>query len=319
MVYMQRALELARRAVAISSPNPPVGAVIVKDGEIVGEGYTLSPGKSHAEVIAIKQAGYRANGSALYTTLEPCCHFGKTPPCTGQIIDSGIKEVHIAFVDPNPLVDGKGIQELKDAGIKIYLDEYSDQVSEIIEAYVKFMQSGEPFVVAKFAMSLDGKISTRSGQSKWITSEESRHVSRTLRSIVDGVLVGIGTVLQDDPMLTVRDQGGNSVDRQPLRIILDSSARIPLSSNMLKQPGSTLIATSDPSVETESRIKNLREMGVEIVSIPGEDGLVDLVELMKILGQRGILSIMVEGGSRVLGSFFDLDLVDKIPLFSGWN
>ena len=186
---------------------------------------------------------------------------------------------------------------------------------EIIEAYVKFIQSGEPFVIAKFAMSLDGKISTRSGQSKWITSEESRHVSRTLRGTVDGVLVGIGTVLQDNPMLTVRDQNGKSFERQPLRIILDSSARTPLSSNVLKQPGSTLIVTSRLDVNTENRVQGLQEIGAEVVSIPGDDGSVDIAELIKILGQRGILSLMVEGGSRVLGSFFDLDLVDKVVGF----
>lgn len=309
MIYMERALELAKEAVGISSPNPPVGAVLVKDGCIVGEGYTLPPGQSHAEIRAITEAGKAAKGSSLYTTLEPCCHFGKTPPCTKQIIDAGITEVHVAFIDPNPLVDGKGIHELEDAGINVYVDKDNQEVASIMEGYVKFMSSGNPFVIAKFAMSLDGKISTRSGDSKWITSEESRSIARGLRSKVDAVIVGIGTVLQDDPYLTVRNDAGESIERQPVRIVLDSYGRLPLNAKLLKEPGLSLIVTT---VVEEQKVNELKSLGAEVIYVYGQNGLIDLKELMGLLAKRGILSLLVEGGSEVLGSFFDLSLIDKV-------
>ena len=312
MVFMQRALELAKEAVGISSPNPPVGAVLVKDSHIVGEGHTLPPGQAHAEIIAITQAGGAANGSSLYTTLEPCCHFGKTPPCTTQIIEAGIKEVHVAFIDPNPLVDGKGLDELRNAGIHIYVDGVDQEDAEIMDGYVKVMSTGNPFVIAKFAMSLDGKISTSSGDSKWITSSDSRDMARKLRGKVDGVIVGIGTVLQDDPHLTVRDAEGNLYDRQPVRIVLDSYGRLPLDAKLLKEPGVSLVVTT--SIE-EQKVNSLTDLGAEVISVSGQNGLVDLTELMKLLTRRGFLSVMVEGGSQVLGSFFDTGLVDKVVGF----
>ena len=312
MVYMQRALELAKEAVGISSPNPPVGAVLVKNGQIVGEGHTLPPGQAHAEIIAITQAGKAANGSSLYTTLEPCCHFGKTPPCTRQIIEAGIKEVHVAFIDPNPLVDGKGIDELRNAGISIHVDRVEQESAEIMEGYVKVMSSGNPFVTAKFAMSLDGKISTASGDSKWITSTESRAIARKLRGKADAILVGIGTVLQDDPHLTVRDAEENLYERQPVRIILDSYGRLPLDAKLLKEPGLSLIVATD--VE-ERKVNALTQLGAEVIFVSGQNGLIDLAELMKLLTQRGFLSLIVEGGSQILGSFFDAGLVDKVVGF----
>ena len=199
MDYMKRAIELAREALGRSSPNPPVGAVIVKDGRIVGEGSTMPRGQAHAEVIALRQAGQQAKGAVLYTTLEPCCHFGRTPPCTRDIIQAGIVEVHTALVDPNPLVNGMGLAELREAGVETRLEEEWEEAVEVAEAYVRFVTTGLPFVIAKFAMSIDGKIASASGDSKWITSEEARCDARVLRGQVDAVAVGIETALSDDP------------------------------------------------------------------------------------------------------------------------
>ena len=312
MDYMRRALELARKAVGLSSPNPPVGAVVVRDGRIVGEGSTMPAGQSHAEVIALRQAGERARGATLYTTLEPCCHFGRTPPCTRSIIDGGIAEVHMALIDPNPQVNGMGLAELREAGIATHLDERNDEAVEIPEAYIKFVTEGLPFVVAKFAMSLDGKIATTSGESKWITSEEARLHAGELRSHFDAIAVGIGTVLSDDPKLTARDPGGDPLERQPLRIVIDSSARTPPTAQLLREPGTVIVATARA---TEDRKEALRAAGAQGLCLPAEDGSVDLRALLKALAEREITSLLVEGGGTLLGSFFDLGLVDKVLAF----
>jgi diaminohydroxyphosphoribosylaminopyrimidine deaminase/5-amino-6-(5-phosphoribosylamino)uracil reductase len=312
MTYMKRALELSREALSLSSPNPPVGAVVVKDGRIVGEGHTLPPGQAHAEVIALNQAGELARGAALYTTLEPCCHFGKTPPCTRDIIQAGIAQVHMAIIDPNPLVNSKGMAELERAGLNIYLDEYGEEAKEIAEAYIKFVTTAIPFVVAKFAMSLDGKIATASGESRWITSEEARRYASELRRQSDAVMVGIGTVLSDDPRLTARDGDGHPRAKQPLRIVVDSSARVPLSAQLFQEPGPVMVATAHA---TGDRTEALRGAGAQVLSFPAEDGSVDLSALLKELGEREITSLLVEGGGALLGSFFDLGLVDKVVAF----
>ncbi|MDA0987621.1 MAG: bifunctional diaminohydroxyphosphoribosylaminopyrimidine deaminase/5-amino-6-(5-phosphoribosylamino)uracil reductase RibD [Chloroflexi bacterium] len=312
MGYMKRALELSREALGLSSPNPPVGAVVVKDGKIVGEGHTSPAGQAHAEVIALSQAGELARGATLYTTLEPCCHFGKTPPCTRDIIQAGIAQVHIAIIDPNPLVNGKGMAELERAGLDIHLDEHGEEAGEVAEAYIKFVTLGIPFVVAKFAMSLDGKIAASSGDSRWISSEDSRCYAGELRRQADAVIVGIGTVLSDDPRLTARDGAGNPREKQPLRIVVDSSARLPLSSQLFKEPAPLLVVTADA---TADRTEALSASGAEVLSLPAKDGSVDLGALLKALGEREITSLLVEGGGTLLGSFFDLGLVDKVVAF----
>ena len=313
MEHMKRALFLARQAIGISSPNPPVGALVVKDDRILGEGHTLAPGEAHAEITALNQAGIAAKGATLYTTLEPCCHFGRTPPCTKSIIKSGIREVKIVMLDPNPVVNGKGIAELKNAGIVVHIDDsVADEAEEIAEAYLKFTSSGFPFVTAKFAMSLDGKIATASGDSKWITSEDSRKQSRILRGQADAVVVGIGTVIKDNPRLTVRDESDLPSNDQPVRIVVDSNARVPLESKLLAEPGLSIIATSQPDIENARR---LSDAGVEIIRSPGNDGNVDLHYLLASLAARGITSVLVEGGGILLGSFFDLGLVDKVVAF----
>ena len=241
--FMGLALSLAQRAVGSVSPNPPVGAVLVRDGEVVGEAYTRPPGQAHAEIVAIRQAGPRARGATLYTTLEPCNHQGRTGPCSEAIIEAGVAEVHSAVMDPNPHVKGGGLSRLSEAGIAVSTGEMAGEASRLIEAYTKRVTTGTPFVTAKFAMSLDGKIATRTGSSQWITGEEARAYAHRLRAASDAVMVGINTVLADDPRLTARDGSGAALDRQPLRVVVDSRGRIPREARMLGEPGSTLIVT----------------------------------------------------------------------------
>lgn len=312
---MQEALSLARLALGEVSPNPAVGAVVVRDGEIVGRGYTQPPGQAHAEAVALEQAGEAARGASLYVTLEPCCHYGKTPPCTEAIIQAGLSEVHVAIIDPNPVVNGKGLEALKQAGIKVIVGENNDEAREIVEAYIKFITTGVPFVTAKFAMSLDGKIAASSGDSKWISSEPSRNYSHSLRNQHDAIMAGINTVLKDDPRLTVRcgnGRGGTS-HKQPVRVIVDSYARTPLNAQVLNESGQTIVAIGS---EVSSRRKqHLREMGAHLLELPVVNGFIDLKQLITELGKKNITSIMVEGGGSVLGSLFDQHLVDKVVAF----
>ena len=312
MDYMQRALHLARRAVEASSPNPPVGAVVVKDGEIIGKGFTLPPGEGHAEAVALEKAGKGARGAVLYTTLEPCAHHGRVPPCSQAIIRAGIAEVHMAMIDPNPLVNGKGKAELEAAGIQCVLGEREEEACRLIEAYVKHITTGMPFVTAKFAMSLDGKIATRTGHSQWITGERARRHARGLRRSHDAVMVGINTVLSDDPSLTARDRWDKPYERQPLRVVVDSHGRTPPTARMLRQPGRTVIATSGAGVDA---MASLEKAGAEMLVLPGREGWVNLRTLLGLLGKQEITSVLVEGGGDLLGSLFDLKLVDKVVAF----
>lgn len=312
MNYMARALDLARKAWGNTSPNPAVGAVIVKDGRIIGEGFTQPPGSHHAEIIALKQAGEEARGATMYITLEPCCHYEKrTPPCTQAIIAAGISEVHIAILDPNPKVSGKGKKALEEAGIKTFLGEGEEEAKEINEAYFKFITTNIPFVIAKFALSLDGKIATKTGDSKWITCQEARDFVHQLRYRADAIMVGINTILKDNPSLTARDKNGNIL-KTPLRVIIDSKCRIPLDAEVLLQPGKTVVAVFEAPEDKEKR---LNQMSVEVIKVKGDKGKVDLSRLLQIFGQREITSILVEGGGVLLGSLFDLKLVDKVYAF----
>ena len=236
MSHMRRALSLAGRAVGSVSPNPAVGAVVVKDGAVVGEGWTQPPGQPHAEVMALRQAGEKSAGAALYSTLEPCHHYGRTPPCTETILAAEVAEVHAAVVDPNPLVSGKGAAHLNEAGVKTVLGEEEEEARRLMEAYFKHITTGLPFVTAKFAMSLDGKTATRTGDSKWISGEEARRYANSLRAASDAIMAGISTVLADDPRLTARDDNDNPLARQPLRIVVDSRGRTPEGARMLSEP-----------------------------------------------------------------------------------
>jgi diaminohydroxyphosphoribosylaminopyrimidine deaminase/5-amino-6-(5-phosphoribosylamino)uracil reductase len=314
MDYMERAVSLAKLALGQVSPNPAVGAVIVKDGEVIGQGYTQPPGSSHAEIMALKEAGEHARGGVMYVTLEPCCHFGRTPPCTRAIIAAGIQEVHAAMIDPNPQVNGKGLNELEKAGIKTFLGEHAADASEIIESYVKFITTGRPFVTVKFAMSLDGKIATKSGDSKWISSDESRRYVHFIRYTSDAVMVGVNTVLIDDPQLTARcNVWGGVTKKQPLRVILDVTGKTPLTARVFNEPGSVLLALGE-NVNTTQK-KAYAKLGAEIVELPSKRGLIDLDKLLLALGQKQITSVLVEGGAILLGSLCDRNLVDKVNVF----
>lgn len=303
---MARAILLARQAIGTASPNPPVGAVIVKDGHIVGEGYTQPPGQAHAEIMALAQAGDDARGADLYVTLEPCAHQGRTPPCTSAIIAAGIRRVHIAALDPNPRTDGRGVARLEQANVSVLLGEGSSESNALIEAFAKHVTTGTPFVIAKFAMSLDGKIATRSGDSKWISNAAARKHAHALRAGVDAVMVGIGTAIADDPQLTVRDVPHTGP--QPTRVVVDSTGRLPINAAMLALNGTTIVATAGLNAERRTA---LEATGAEVVDT-GAGAQVDLPKLLATLGERQITSVLVEGGSHLLGSLFDLGLVDKV-------
>ena len=309
LTHMERALTLGWGALGTTSPNPAVGCVIVRDGEVVGEGWTHPPGQMHAEAAALRQAGGQARGATLYTTLEPCNHYGRTPPCSEAIIAAGVSEVRIGARDPNPNVAGGGIARLNAAGVRTHTGECAEEARLLIEAFAKHSATGLPFVTAKFAMSLDGKIASRSGDSKWISGEESRRFAHLLRTQSDAILVGINTVLADDPQLTARDAEGNANDRQPLRVVLDSHARMPHDARMLSAPGDTLLATAQ-ELTSMNRMKRM-----EVAEIGDGDGRVDLRALTAMLGGRDVTSVLVEGGGAVLGTLFDLRLVDKVVAF----
>jgi diaminohydroxyphosphoribosylaminopyrimidine deaminase/5-amino-6-(5-phosphoribosylamino)uracil reductase len=315
MDYMEQALSLARLALGQASPNPAVGAVVVRDDDVVGQGYTQPPGSDHAEVVALRQAGEQARGAAMYVTLEPCCQYGRTPPCTRAIIAAGIAEVHMATIDPNPAVSGRGKNELQKEGIKLYAGEHEAESREVNEAYAKFITTGMPFVTAKFAVSLDGKIATRSGDSRWISGSEARKYVHTLRYTADAIMAGVNTVVADDPHLTTRCSGGKggTARKQPLRVIVDSQGRTPLTSRIFGEPGNTLLAVGK-SVEAEEA-RAYAQAGAQLLELPSEEGRVDLQKLFKVLGQREITSVLVEGGEILLGSLFDCGLVDKVVAF----
>jgi diaminohydroxyphosphoribosylaminopyrimidine deaminase/5-amino-6-(5-phosphoribosylamino)uracil reductase len=314
MDYMERALSLARLALVHASPNPAVGAVVVKDNVILGEGYTQPPGSDHGEIVALKQAGEQARGATMYVTLEPCCHYGRTPPCTKAIIDAGVSEVHLSIIDPNLRVCGRGKAELEAAGIRTFIGEHEEEAQELNEAYIKYVGTGLPFVLAKFAISLDGKIATRTGDSRWISGEDARRYVHTIRSQIDAIMVGVDTIINDNPQLTARaGLGGGYLEKQPLRIVVDSKGRTPVTARVLQLPGKTLIATTEDMDKENGRV--LAEAGAEILELPKKDGWVDLRELLARLGQRQITSIMVEGGAAVFGSLFEQRLADKLLVF----
>ena len=244
MDYMSRALDLAGQALGTTSPNPAVGAVLVKEGQVVGEGFTQAPGEAHAEIMALHQAGELARSATLYVTLEPCSHQGRTPPCTSAIVAAGVAEIHMALLDPNPLINGRGRKELEEAGISVAVGEREEEARQVNEAYLKFTRTGLPFVTAKYAASLDGKIATRTGDARWITGVTARRHANRLRAASDVVMVGIGTVLADDPLLTARDDQDHPLPHQPLRVIVDSSGRTPATARLFQEPGRVLIAGS---------------------------------------------------------------------------
>ena len=305
--FMREALRLARQAKGLPYPNPWVGCIIVRDGRIVGRGFHRGPGMNHAEVEALTEAGDRSRNATLFVTLEPCCHYGRTPPCTGAIIEAGIRRVVFPFCDPNPLVAGGGARSLKRQGIKITSGVCVEEAAALNEVYIKFRATALPFVTVKVAASLDGKIATRSGQSQWITDETARRCARRLRARHQAILVGINTVLADDPHLGPRIR---SV-QEPWRVVLDSSLRIPLGSRVL-QSGPCIVACTRAA--SSRKQEALKRCGAQVWRFPGTRVPIKAV-LKKLARDAGIVSVMVEGGSEVLGSFFDSNLVDRIYWF----
>ena len=310
--YMKRAIELAKKGEGWTNPNPMVGAVIVKDGRIIGEGYHARCGELHAERNAIASLTESAEGATLYVTLEPCCHYGKTPPCTEAILEQKIKKVVIGSRDPNPKVAGKGAKILRDAGVAVVEDFMRDKCDELNPIFFHYITTKTPYVVMKYAMTLDGKIATKTGASKWITQEAARREVQYMRHRYMGIMAGIGTVLADDPMLNVRVEGWKS----PIRILCDSGLRIPLDGQIVKSAGKyrTIVAYAD-SENTEAKRKRLHEMGVETICCPDENNQVDLKKLMKYLGEEGIDSILLEGGGTLNDSALRAGIVQEVQAF----
>jgi len=308
--WMKRALRLAEAGRGRTSPNPVVGAVLVKKGKVVGEGYHAKIGEAHAEIIALRQARDKARGAVLYLNLEPCTHYGRTPPCVPQVIKAGVKRVVIGMEDPNPLVNGKGIEALRKSGLDVKVGVLEKKCRRLNEAFCKYILKKEPFVVLKVAATLDGKIATRNGDSKWISGEASRRFVHKLRDQVDGVLVGIGTVLRDDPLLTARMKEG----REPYRIVLDSRLKIPEEAKVFEHsPSKVILATTGSA--PQDKIERLEKRGVLVLIIDSREGRVNLRSCLCKLGEIGVTNLLVEGGSQVNGSFLNEGLIDKFLLF----
>ena len=310
--FMAAALDAAASADYATSPNPMVGAVVVRDGRIIATGWHRRAGEPHAEVEALRAAGDAARGADLYVTLEPCNTEGRTGPCVDAVVEAGIRRVVLAMLDPNPAVDGRGISALRDAGISVEVGVLEARARRLNEFFVKWVTTGLPFVSAKLAMSLDGRIATHSGESKWITSDEARALVHRLRHAHDAILVGANTVISDDPNLTTRlPEGGG---RSPLRIVVDSRLRVPVASRIFSQEaGRVMVATSDRV--WADRHRRFIDAGIAVEVFPNRDGRVDLADLIAHLGRREIISLLIEGGGSVQGSAFDSGLVDKVHAF----
>ena len=309
--YLRMACRLARKAAGRTSPNPQVGAVLVRQGKIVGTGYHQFAGGKHAEIAALERAGTRARGATLYITLEPCSHYGRTPPCTGALIRAGIKEVVCGTQDPNPLVSGGGFRQLRRAGIKVRAGVLEKECRALIEAFAKYIARRVPFVTLKLAATLDGGIAAASGDARWISGETSRRTVHRLRNEVDAVVVGLGTVETDDPLLTCRIAGG----RNPWRVVLDSRLRIRSSAKLLRLPdaGKTVIATGARAAP--ARVRELEALGVQVWRLPLKHKRISWRALLKELAHCGIVSVMIEGGAQTAASALKEKIVDKVLFF----
>jgi diaminohydroxyphosphoribosylaminopyrimidine deaminase/5-amino-6-(5-phosphoribosylamino)uracil reductase len=313
---MAQAIALARASLGRASPNPTVGALVVKGGRVLGRGVT-EPGGRHAEKVALEEAGEEARGSTLYTTLEPCgpeqWEGKRNTPCTHAILQAGVREVHIATLDPNPHVNGKAARFLEEAGVRVVIGEHREEAEEVVEAHAKWVVTGLPFITLKWAMSLDGKTAARTGDSRWLSGPQARALVHRLRAASDAVLVGIGTVLADDPALSARGEEGDPLPRQPLRVVVDSQARTPPTARCITTPGGkTLIAVAHAP---QGRIEALRAAGAEVITLPGPQGEVDLEALSRELGRRSVTSVLVEGGGTLAASYLRQGLADKVLAF----
>jgi diaminohydroxyphosphoribosylaminopyrimidine deaminase / 5-amino-6-(5-phosphoribosylamino)uracil reductase len=311
--YMKLALRLAAKGAGWVSPNPMVGAVVVKNGRVVGQGYHRRAGLPHAEVEALAAAREAASGADLYVTLEPCNHQGKTPPCTRAILAAGVRRVIIAARDPNPRVTGGGAKFLASRGVEVSQGLLDAEARRLNEAWMHWVNTGRPWVMAKAACSLDGKIATVGGESQWLTGEAARGLGHRLRHRVDAIVVGVGTVLADNPQLTTRRPRGQGKD--PIRVVLDSRLRLPLTSRLLnlESPAPTWVATT--SQAPADTIRALKERGAQALMLPEDAGRVSLAALLEELGSRQVQSLLVEGGAETLGAFFDQRLVNQFYFF----
>lgn len=307
---MRRALALAKKGVGRTRPNPAVGCVIVRNGEIVGEGWHKKAGTPHAEIHALHAAGERAAGADVYVTLEPCSHFGKTPPCADALITAGVGRVFVGMIDPNPAVSRRGIEKLISAGIEVTTGLLEKECQAINRPFIKQMTVGLPYVTLKSALTLDGKTATAIGDSRWVTGERARRLVHRMRSTTDAVMVGVGTVIADDPLLTCRIRGG----RDPMRVIVDSSLRLPLSAQVLtlKSTSRTVVATIS---NDSAKIRELHLLGAEVVICKEKDGQVDLGDLLRQLGKWGVQSLLLEGGANLAAAFFREHLIDRCIFF----
>lgn len=308
---MERALKLAARGRGRTSPNPMVGAVLFRGGDVVGEGFHAALGGDHAEVVALRAAGGAAREATCYVTLEPCVHYGQTPPCTEALIRAGIRKVVAATYDPNPLVSGRGIERLREVGISVEVGLLEREALQLNEAYFKYIQTGIPFIVLKAALSLDGKLATRTGDSRWITGETARDRVHQLRNTVDAVMVGIGTLLRDDPLLTTRlaDDGG----RDPLRVVVDTRGRLPLTARLFRSGSRAPLVAVGPRV-SQTRVGQLRDHGADVMVLPLGQGGISLPHLIRELGRRQVTSVMIEGGGRLATAALHAGIVDKLVL-----
>lgn len=307
--FMSLALRLAKKGIYTTAPNPNVGCVLVKDNEIVGQGWHEKAGEAHAEVNALKQAGQRAEGATAYVTLEPCCHQGKTPPCSNALIKAKVKRVVVAMVDPHSKVAGKGLEQLKQAGITVESGLLESQAEELNLGFIKRMQKRLPYVRCKLAMSLDGRTAMASGESKWITSSAAREDVQRLRAKSSAILTGVGTVLADDPSLTVRL---DEIDSQPLRVVVDTNLSMPTDAKMLKQAGQTIVMTCSADKGVTQALTNA---GAEIQVMPACNGSVDLKSVLLQLGDMQINDVLLESGARLSGAMLQAGLIDELIIY----
>lgn len=314
-LYMACAIALARHGEGCVEPNPMVGCVLVRAGEVVGEGFHQRFGGPHAEVVALEQAGDLARGATAYVTLEPCCHQGKTPPCTQALVRAGVSRVVAAIEDPYPQVAGRGIAELRAAGVACDVGAGSDEARRLVAPYHKRLATGRPWVIAKWAMTLDGKLATRSGDSQWISSEASRSIVHQLRGRIDAIVVGSGTARADNPLLTARPASRDEVKRVATRVVVDSAAALSLESRLATTAKDVPVLVASSSHAPQGACDALGEAGIEVVRCRGESHSERVLSLLDELGRRGQTNVMVEGGSRLLGTFFELRAVDEVHVF----
>ncbi len=313
--FMKTALALAERGKGFTSPNPMVGAVVVKNKKIIGRGWHQAVGEAHAEVNAINDAGITARGADMYVTLEPCNHTGRTGPCTKKILEAGISRIVVAMEDPNPDVKGGGINFLKNQGVEVDLGICGEEAAKLNESFVKYIKTKKPFVILKCASTLDGRIATRTGDSKWISGEKSRLFVHELRHAADAIMVGIGTVKTDDPSLTTRLE--HVEGRDPVRIILDTELSIDPDAKVLslESEAETIVVTG--GLAQKKKKKLIEKKGSKVIEISCQDGRIDLNALIDFLGESGITSLLIEGGSRVIASSLTQEIIDKVFFFYG--